>query len=157
MNDRIEGPAHQDDYHDGSDLHYAERFVAGFFYALDVFPPVINGHQQSERGGRMIQVDLRRAVKHLVHGFRNPAMLVSGSKQLIDKAGDILARGYAGNRAGEDVIKHQRGNAELGESPAESFFHHAIDAAAGEHGTAFHVNRAPREGEENDAKNDPRG
>jgi hypothetical protein len=105
----------------------------------------------------MIHVDLRCAMKHHVHGFGDPAMLISGRKQLIDKAGDVLPGGHAGNRAGKDVVEHQRGNAEFGEGPAQSFFHHAIDAAAGEHGTAFHVNRAHRESEEHNAQDEPRG
>ncbi len=76
----------------------------------------------------------------------------SGGKQFIDQAGDVLSGGDAGNRAGEDVVKHQRGDAELGKGPAQSLFYHAIDAAAGKHGAAFHVDGAHGESKKHDAQ-----
>ena len=147
----------QDDHHYGGDLHDAQRLVAGFFDALDVFPPVINGYQQGKGGGGVVFIDMRRAVKHGVHGARNPAMGVGGGKEFVDQSGDVLSRGNAGDRAGEDVVEHQRGDAELGERPAQRLFHHAVDAAAGEHGAAFHVNRAHSEGKQHHAQDEPWG
>src|SRR6476646_3670038 len=114
MEDGIKGPAHQDNDHHRGDLHHAKRFVTGLFYALDVLPPIVSGHQQSECRSRMVYVNLRRAMEHAVHGPGYPAMLIRSCKQLIDKTGDVLSGSYAGNRAGEDVVEHQRGNAEFG-------------------------------------------
>ena len=158
VNDRVEGPAHQYHHHHRGDLHYAERLVTGLFNPLDVFPPVITGHQQGKGGGRVIFIDMRcMPLEHGVHGARDPAVGVGGGKQFIDQAGNVLAGRNAGNGAGENIVEHQRGDAEFGEGAAQCFFHHAIHAAAGEHGAAFHVNRAHGEGKEHDAENEPWG
>ena len=138
-------PAEQDHHHDGGDLHDAESFLAGLLDALGVFPPVIDGDGQREDHGRPVDVELRRAIEEVVNGARNPAMDVGGDKRFVDQADDVLARGHAGNRAGEDVIKHQGGDAEFGEGSAECFFDDSIDAAADEHRAAFHVDGAHRE------------
>ncbi len=76
-------------------------------------------------------------------------------ERIVDEAGNVLARGNTGHRAGEDVVKHQRGNAEFGESAAEGFFDDAIDAAADEHRAAFDVHGADCEGEQHDAEDEP--
>src|SRR5579864_1258168 len=133
VKDGIESPAHQDDYHHCGDLHDAESFVTGFFNALEVFPPVVNSYEEGKGGGGVVFVEVRRAMKHGVHGAGNPAMSIGGGKSFIHQAGDVLSRGNAGDGAGEDIVKHQRGNAEFGKGPAERFFHHAVDAAAREH------------------------
>src|SRR4051812_21857984 len=78
-------------------------------------------------------------------------------EQLVQKAGDVLAGGHTGYRAGEDVVEHQGGDADLGEGAAEGFLHDAIDAAAGEHGTALDVDGADGAGEEDDADDEPGG
>ena len=64
---------------------------------------------------------------------------------------------HAGDRAGEDVIEHQRRDAELGEAAAQGLLDHAVNAAAGEHGAALHVDRAHREAEQHDAEDEPGG
>ena len=56
---------------------------------------------------------------------------------------------------GEDVIEHQRADAEFGEGAAERFFDDAINAATREHGTAFDVDGAYGEAEEHDAEDEP--
>ncbi len=60
MQHRVNGPDHQDHDHHGGDLHYAQGLVTGFFNALDVFPPVINGHQKREGSSGVVYVELRR-------------------------------------------------------------------------------------------------
>ena len=82
-------------------------------------------------------------------------MGVGDGDGVVDQAGDVLAGGNAGDWAGQNVIEHQGGDAELGESAAERFFDDAIDAAAHEHGAAFDVDGADGEGEEHDAENKP--
>ena len=64
------GPAQQHDHHDGGDLHDPESFFAGLVDALDVLPPVVKRDRQGkhDRGG--VDVDLRRAVKEVMHGAR---------------------------------------------------------------------------------------
>src|SRR5215472_15342280 len=50
-------------------------------------------------GRRVVYVELRgAAVKHGMHGSRNPAMRVGGSEELIDQAGNVLPGRDAGNR-----------------------------------------------------------
>ena len=66
-----------------------------------------------------------------------------------------MAGGHTGDGAGEDVIEHQGGDADLGEGAAERLLDDAIDAAAGEHGAAFHVDGAHGTREEDDADDEP--
>ena len=84
---------------------------------------------------------MRRAVEKTVDGAGNPAMYVGGDKGFVEQADDVLASRHAGDGSGEDVIEHQGRNAELGQGAAQRFFHYAVDAAADEHGAAFHVDR----------------
>ena len=79
------------------------------------------------------------------------------NKNIVDQAGDVLAGGYAGDRPGQDVVEHQAGDADLGQRSAQRLFHHAIHAAAHEHGAAFDVDGADGEGEQHDAQDEPRG
>jgi len=44
----------------------------------------------------------------------------------------------------------------LAKAAAQSFFHHAVDAGAGEHRTAFDIDRAHRKAEQHDAQDEPR-
>ena len=62
--------------------------------------------------------------------------------QLADQSGQILSRGHAADRPSQDVIEHQRGNAEFRQRAAQSAFDGAIHAAAHEHAATFHVHRA---------------
>src|SRR5580692_8375793 len=83
--------------------------------------------------------------------------LIGNAEQFVDEASNVLPGGNTGDGAGEDVVEHQRGYAEFGEAAAERFLDHAVNAAAGEHGTAFDVHGAHGEAEQHDAENEPRG
>ena len=80
MQDRVNGPDQQDNHHHRGDLHYAQSFVAGFFNTFEVLPPVVQSHDHRERRRCVIQVQLRRAVKHHVHGVRDPAVRIGCGK-----------------------------------------------------------------------------
>ena len=62
--------------------------------------------------------------------------------ELVHQSGNVLPRGNAGDRPGQDVVEHQRRDADLGEGAAHRFLDDAIDAAADEHRAAFDVDRA---------------
>ena len=76
-------------------------------------------------------------------------------RQLAHQAGEILPRRDAADRAGEDVVEHQRGNAEFGERAAERLFDRAINAPADKHAAAFDVHRANGVREQHDRQNEP--
>ncbi len=67
-----------------------------------------------------------------------------------------LARRHAADRPGQDVIKHQRRDAELGKRSAHRFFDHAIDPAAHEHAAALHVDGAHGVRKQHYAEDEPR-
>src|SRR5882762_6773902 len=76
-------------------------------------------------------------------------------KQLAQETAEILAGGNTANRAGQDVVKHQGGDAEFCEAAAEGLLDSAVNAAADEHATAFHVDEADRVREKHDGENEP--
>ena len=76
-------------------------------------------------------------------------------QQFADEPGEILACGHTADGAGEHVIEHQSGDAELGEGATESAFDGAIHAAADEHAAAFHVHRANGVRENHDGQDEP--
>ena len=154
---RIDTPDQEDDHHDGGDLHDLHGFAAGLFDALDVLPPVENGDDGGKDGRRVVHVELKGIVVRIHQRRRQPMAVIGNRHQLIHQPGNILSRGDAGDGAGEDVVEHQSGDAELGEGSSQRFFDHAVNAAAGEHGTAFNVHRAHREAEQHDAEDEPRG
>ena len=155
--ERERRPAEQDHNHHGRDLHDPERLFAGLVDALDVLPPVIDGDGEGEDNRGPVDVELRRAVENVVNGARNPAVRVGGDHDFVEQADDVLAGGHAGDRAGENVVEHQRGDAELGQRAAEGFFDDFVDAAAHEHRAAFDVDGAHRKREEHDSDNEPGG
>ena len=61
-------PADQHYDHDGRDLHDPERFFAGFFDALDVLPPEVEGDGDGENDGGAVDADLGRAVEEMMNG-----------------------------------------------------------------------------------------
>ncbi len=150
-------PAQQGYNHDGCDLHDPERFFAGLVDTLDIFPPVVNGDGEGEEDGSPVNVELGSAVENVVNGARDPAMSVSGDHDLVDEANDVLAGGHTGDRAGQDVIKHQCGDTEFCEGASKRLFDDFIDAAADEHGAALDVDGAHREREEHDSDDEPGG
>ena len=50
--DRVHAPDQQNDHHHRGDLHNAQRLVARFLDALDVLPPVVDGHQRRQTAPR---------------------------------------------------------------------------------------------------------
>src|SRR5437588_425464 len=79
----------------------------------------------------------------MVHGTGNPAVDIGSGKKLIDQAGYVLAGSNSGDWACEDVVEHQRRDAELSEAPAQRFFHHTVNTAEGKHGAALQVKNRP--------------
>ncbi len=77
-------------------------------------------------------------------------------ERFVEQANQILTGGHTADRAGQDVVEHQRGNAKLGKRAAHRFFDHAIDAAADEHAAALDVNGAHGVGKQHDAEDEPR-
>ena len=136
----------------------SQGLVAGFFDALDVLPPVVDGDDDGEDGGGEVHVATASAWPCVPASAAGSqwccAPTISSS---FEQADDVLTGGHAGDRAGEDVVEHQGGDAELGEGAAEGLLDDAVDAAAGEHGTALDVDGAHREGEEHDAEDEPGG
>src|ERR1700691_6646658 len=92
-----------------------------------------------------------------MEGAWDPAMDVGGDDDFVDEANDVLARRYAGDGACEDVIEHQGGDAELGQSAAQGLFDDPIHAAADEHGAAFDIYRPHSERKEHDRDDEPGG
>src|ERR1035438_4244599 len=88
-------------------------------------------------------------------GGGNPAAGIGDGNRVVDETRDVLSGGNARDRPGQDVIEHQRGNAELGERASERFFDDAVDAAAHEHGAAFDVDGAHGEGEQHHPQDEP--
>ncbi len=138
---RVAAPANHEDHQHSSHFHDAQGLFAGFRYALDVLPPEINGNQRGkERRGCVCgedNVDVRVAQKR------------------IQKARQVVARRDATDRSCKDVIEHQGGNGELGQSPTHGFFDHAVDAAAHKHAATFHVHEQYRVGEQHDGQYEP--
>src|SRR6516225_8707811 len=97
--DRVKAPADQDDHHDGGDLHDTHGLLAGLVNALDVVPPEVNGAENGKKRGAEIRLDVK-APLDVVGCF-------------IEQADNVLARGHAADWSGEDVVEHQRGDAEF--------------------------------------------
>ena len=77
------------------------------------------------------------------------------SEELIEHTYEILPGRNAADRAGEDVIKHQRRNGKFGEGASQRFFHHAIHTAAHEHAAALDIHGSHRIRKQHDAENEP--
>jgi hypothetical protein len=128
-------------------LHNAQRFVAGLFDALDVLPPVVDGHCRREHRGGVVSVELEGVSVEIEQGGRKPVTVVGHVHHLVHQPDDVLAGGHTRDWTGEDVVEHQGRHAQLGECRTQGFLHYAIDAAAREHGTAFDVHGAHGEAE----------
>ena len=137
----VRAPHDQDDHHHRGDLHDFQGLIAGFMHALYIFPPEKKRDQYGEKRGRRI---LRK------HDAR-----VKVGEELVEEPGQVLPRGYAADRAGQNVVEHQRRNGEFRERSSQRFLDHAVDAPAHEHAAAFHVHRAHAVGEQHHAKNEP--
>src|SRR5512136_766101 len=75
--------------------------------------------------------------------------------KIAEKTAKVLSCRHAADGAGEDVIKHQRGNAEFREGPAKGLLHRAVNAATHEHAAAFDVNCADSIRKQHDGENEP--
>src|SRR5208283_1793428 len=137
----IDAPANQNYDHHRRNLHDAHGLLAGFVNSLDVVPPEIESAQNREARG----AEVRRNVQTDVN-------VVAG---LVEQSNDILPGRHAADRAGQNVVEHQGGNAEFGQRTAHRFFDHPVHAAAHEHAAAFDVNRAYRIGKQHDPQDEP--
>jgi hypothetical protein len=154
--DRIDAPDQQNHHHDRGDLHDFHGLFAGFFNALGVFPPVVDGDGCREDRRGLVHRELQQGVIVAVgHDQRQPAVCGADGQHFVHEAGDVLAGRDARDGAGEDVIEHQGGDAQLGEGAAQRLLDDAIDATAGEHRTALDVNCPHGEGKEHDAEDEP--
>src|SRR5216683_1427421 len=64
----------------------------------------------------------------MVNRTWNQSVGIERYKGLIQQSRDVLPRGNTRDGAGQDVVEHQGGNADLGQGPAQGFFHNAEDA-----------------------------
>src|SRR3984957_1571547 len=140
----VNTPADQDHHHHGDQLHDVEGFFAGLGNALGVFPPEVDRDDDRECGRDAADRVLRK----------RPAEMEI-DRQFAHQAGEILARGDAADRAGQDVVEHQRRNAEFRERTAQRLFDRAINAPADKHTAAFDVHRANGVREEHDRQDEP--
>jgi len=92
-----------------------KAFAAGLFNALDVLPPVIDGHDGGNDRRGVIHIELEGVVVRIHQGGWKPVAVVGHCHQFIHQAGNILAGGNTRDRPCKDVIEHQRRNADLGE------------------------------------------
>ena len=153
---RVSAPDEENDHHDRGDLHNPQSLVARLLDALDVLPPVVDGDRRREHRGGVIHVELEWIAVRIHQRRREPVAGVRHVHQFVHQAGDVLARGYARDRPRQNVVEHQRRDAELRKRAAKRFLHHAVNAAAREHRAAFDVHCAHREAEQHDAENEPR-
>ena len=142
---RVGTPGDQQHNHHGHQLHDDQSLVAGLWNALRVLPPEIDGHENRKT---------RRDEIHLVCSKRIAQVRVL--KQLADQSGQILPGSDAADGASQDVVEHQRGDAEFCERSAERLFDRAVHAAAHEHAAALDVHGAHRVRKQHDGQNEPR-
>ena len=134
-------PGDEDHDHHRRDLHDLERVVARLVQALGVAPPEIHGDEDREQRRRLV--------------VRDPGDGAEPPEQVVDQAGDVLARRHAADRASQDVIEQQRRDRQLRHRRPHRFLDDAIDAAADEHRGALDVHGAHRVREEHDAEDEP--
>src|SRR5882672_11736024 len=128
---RVDAPGDKQHHHHGDQLHDVQGFFAGIGNALGVLPPKIKSDDNGK--ARCDEIDSA--------GGERPAY-VEVLQEIIDEPSKVLAGGDAADRAGQDVVEHERGDAEFCKRSAESHFHGAIHATAHEHAAAFYVHRA---------------
>ena len=93
-------PDHQH-HHDRGELHDPDRFFARFLDTLDVLPPEVESHAYGEHGSGRIraQNDARMKVVRAMKVFQ----------YFVKKSGEVLSGGNPADRAGKNVVEHQRG------------------------------------------------
>src|SRR5262249_245657 len=132
----------QQNDHDGGQLHDPERFLAGFADPFDVLPPEIDGDENGESHGGGVGADRDSQVRV--------------GEQFSDQASQGTPGAHAANGAGENVIEHQGGYREFGESTAHRFFDDAVDTPTHEHAATFHIQLRDRVGKQHGGKDEPR-
>src|ERR1700757_1764411 len=103
--DVVNAPADENDHHHRYQLHDVQSFFAGFGNAFGVFPPEINGDDDGKTRGNDVNGARRE----------RPAGHVRVRQKFAEQSAQILPRGYAADGPGQNVVKHQRGNAEFGQ------------------------------------------
>ena len=141
----VGAPGDEHHYHHGDQLHDMQSFFAGLGNALGVLPPEIKRDDNGKARGDETGCSGRERATH-----------VKILQKVFDQSREVLACSDSADWSREDVIKHQRGNAEFRERPAEGHFHGAIHAAAHEHAAAFHVNGAHGVRKQHDGEDEPR-
>ena len=144
LENRGHTPDDQHHNHDRRDLHNAQRLLAGFVHADDVFAPEVEGDDGGEGSGKIRRVDLHRGDVHMF-------------AQFVDQPGQVQSRADTGDGTGEHVVEHQGGYRELGECSAHGLVDHLVYAAAHEHRTTLDVDGAHRVREQHDRQDEPGG
>src|ERR1019366_920368 len=114
---------------------------AGFVNALEVLPPEVNDHHYRKGGGERI--------------VRNVNVVTEMMEGVGKKSSNVLACGYRADGAGENVVEQERGNRQLGQSPAHGLFDHPVDTPANEHRARLDVDGPNRVAEKHDRKHEP--
>src|SRR5713226_999030 len=76
--------------------------------------------------------------------------------KLAEETAEVLPGGNTADWSGQNVVEHQRGNAEFREYPTKRLLYGAIDAAADKHAAAFNVDRAHGIRKQHDGQDEPR-
>ena len=152
---RENSPQQEDDHHHRGNLHDPQCLAAGLLDALDVLPPVIDGHRSREDRRGVIHIKLEGAVLRGHQSWRKPVAIIGDHHHFIHQSCNILSGGHTGDRSGKNVVEHEGGYADLGKGAAQGLLHHAVNAAAGKHRTALDVDRANRKTEQHDAEDEP--
>ena len=143
--DRQPGPADQQHDHHRRHVHDLQRIVGRLVDALGVAPPEVDRDERGDAGG--VEIDRSR---------RGVPRMAEVGRGLRHQADDVLPGRDAGDRAGQDVVEHQRGDRQLRQRPAHRLLDDAIDAAAREHRARLDVDGADGVREQHHAEHEPR-
>src|SRR4051812_23947024 len=88
----------------------------------------------------------------------DPPVKMNGGRapEVVEQPNDVLPGGDAGYWPGQDVVEHQRRDADLGKGAAQRLLDDAVDAPTSEHRAALDVNGAYGIGEEDNPEDQPR-
>src|SRR5579864_7419896 len=114
--------------------------------ALDILPPEVEDDHGGEGGGKVIGARFRE-----VDGVAQVAANV------VHKAGQVLAGGDGADGPGQNIVKKQGRNRDLGQGSAHGFLDHAVHAATHKHGAGLNVESPHRVAEQHDSENEPGG
>ncbi len=156
MKHRKHTPNKQNHNHHGRDLHHLQCLVARLFDALGVLPPEVDGDQSCNRSRGAIHRKLAGRPIRMHRQPAHPVMRHAQPHQLVHQSDDVLPGRHPGDRPRQNVVEHQRRDAELGERPAQRLLDDPVDAAARKHAAAFDIDRSHREAEQHHAQDEPR-